>query len=495
MLRKLTLVASLAASGLAMNSNAVDFELFLGGATALDTATRRLIVIDVCASAIEKYSNSAVGFTYKCTPKAGLTGINPATDKVIVSKNTVAGSFTGVREVRNSTNLLKPPTPLNLGTSACGAGTAATEFGIAITNFACTGNGGNAIPDAGFSDVEPAIFNSLFTVTPTSPAPFGTSWQNGLSSVAAFSQAFGFPVNDKTYRVLQVAQGKCASIPACQAADPSFGETLAPMLNIGDVRGMFSGVLTSWDGLDANRNTFNSLLGNTATAAGLELAVKVCRRGDTSGTQATFRALCQGAPCLGNAALPFQNNTQDNCSVNGATVGTGTGLNNGGYIGDGVYPNITVDQCRGSYTQVVNSGAGNVDTCLTKADDLDEMAIGVLGLDRIPGDAGSGSGDDPDGTNDKWHFVKFNGVYPSIANILDCKYELMAEATFNRRTAAYTTQKTSLMDRIQNASADPANPLPGVFSLPSRGFIWDGAAQVIKCERNGSTCNPLVTAY
>lgn len=501
MLRKLTLAASLAVSGFAMNANAVDFELFLGGATALDTATRRLIVIDVCQSNIEKYQNTAIGFTYRCTPRAGLAGINPATDRVIISKNTVAGSFTGVREVRNQTTLVKPPSPVNLGTSGCGALAATTEFGIAIQAATCTGNAGTGIPDAGFSDVEPAIFNSLFTVTPVSPAPFGPSWQNGLASVGAFAQGFGLPVNDKTYRVLQIAQGKCASVAACQAADPSFGEALAPSLNIGDVRGMLGGTLLSWDGIDANRTTGVSAIATAASASGLDLAVKVCRRGDTSGTNATYRALCQGAPCLGGSALPFFNNGQDNCTVNGTGGTTGTGIGNGGYIGDGTYPNVTVDQCRGNYTVVVNNGSSNVDTCLTKADDLNEMAIGNLGLDRIPGDVGSGTGDDPDGATDRWHFVKFNDVYPSIANINSCKYELVVESTFNRRSAgngaAYGTAKTSLMDRIQNASADPANPLPGVYSLPSRGFDFTGAptSQIIKCERGGNTCGPLVTSF
>ena len=498
MLRKLTLAASLAVSGFAMNANAVDFELFLGGATALDTAVRRLIVIDVCASNIEKYSNVAIGFTYRCTPKTGLNGINPATDRVIISKNTVAGSFTGVREVRNQATLTKPPSPVNLGTSACGAGVAAIEFGINLTSFICTGNAGTGVPDSGFSDVEPAIFNSIFTVTPTT-APLGPSWQNGLASVAAFSQAFGFPVNDKTYRVLQVAQGLCASVAACAAADPAFGEALSPSLNIGDVRGMFGGSLLSWDGIDANRSTGTSAIATAAAAAGLDLAVKVCRRGDTSGTNASYRLLCQGAPCLGTAALPFFNNGTDNCSVNGTGGTTGTTIGNGGYIGDGTYPNVTADQCKGNYTVVVNSGASNVDTCLTKADDFNEMAIGNLGLDRIPGDVGTGAGDDPDGATDKWHFVKFNGVYPSDANVINCRYELMVESTFNRRSvgngAAYSTQKTSLMDRLQNASADPANPLPGTYSLPSRGFNWDGVSQVIKCERGGSSCNPLSTAF
>jgi hypothetical protein len=494
MLRKLTLAASLSASCFAMNASAADFELFLGGATALDTAVRRLIVIDVCASNIEKYNNTAIGFTYRCNPKAGLNGI-AVTDRVIISKNTVAGSFTGVREVRNSTVLTKPPSPLNLAASVCGAGGPATEFGIAITSFTCTGNAGTQAPDGGFSDVEPPIFNSLFTVTPTSPAPFGPSWQNGLASVSSFSQAFGFPVNDKTYQVLQIAQGKNL-LPGC--ALPNYTEACAPNLSIADARGMFSGSLTSWDGIDANRSTFTSAIATAAGAAGLDLAVKVCRRGDTSGTQASFRAIIQGAPCLGSSALPFFDSTQDNCSSNNAATTTTT-INNGGYIGDGTYPNVTVDQCRGSYTQVLNSGASNVDTCLTKADDLNEMAVGVLGLDRISGDVGSGSGDDPDGATDKWHFVKFNDVYPSLANIVNSKYEFMAEATFNRRSAgngaAYSTQKVSLMDKIQASSADPLNPLPGVFSLGSKGFIWDGVLPVMKSERGGNTCNPLSTTY
>lgn len=503
MLRKLALAVSIAGSFGAMNAYAVDYELFLGGATALDTAVRRLVVIDVCASSIEKYQNSAVGFSYRCTPKPGLNGINPATDRVIILKNTVAGSFTGVREVRNSTaTFLKPPSPLALGTSACGAGVAGTEFGIAITTFTCTGNGGTGAPDAGFSDVEPKIFDSNpnFVVSPTSPAPFGPSWTNGLASVAAFSQAFGFPVSDKTYRVLQISQGKCTSLANCAAVDPSFGEALAPNLNIADVRGMFSGSMTDWTGIDANRSTGASAIATAALAAGLNTAVKVCRRAETSGTQASYNVLVEGFPCLGGSAAVFRSNASDDCTVNGATLSSGTVLGQGGYIGDGTYPNVTNDQCKGTYTVVVGNGASNVDTCLTKADLFDEMAIGTIGLDRTPNDPGaSGTGDDPDGAPDSWHYVKANDVYPSLTNINFAKYELMVESTFNRRSAgngaAYSIQKTAMMDKLQNSSADPANPLPGVFSLPSRGFNWDGIAPVIKAERGGNSCNPLLTTF
>jgi hypothetical protein len=503
MVRKLALAASIAGSFGAMNANAVDYELFLGGATALDTAVRRLVVIDVCASNIEKYQNSAIGFTYRCTPKPGLNGINPATDRVVILKNTVAGSFTGIREVRNSiASFLKPPSPLSLGTSACGAGVAGTEFGIPITTFTCTGNGGTGAPDAGFSDVEPRIFdfNPNFVVGPTSPAPFGPSWANGLNSVAAFSQAFGFPVSDKAYRVLQIAQGKCASLANCAAVDPSFGETLAPSLNIADVRGMFTGTLTDWSGIDANRSSGASAIANAAIAAGLDTAVKVCRRAETSGTQASYNVLVEGFPCLGSAAAIFASNAVDGCTVNGATLSSGTAINQGGYIGDGTYPNVTLDQCKGSYTVVVGNGASNVDTCLTKADLFNEMAIGTIGLDRSPNDPGaSGTGDDPDGAPDAWHYVKANDVYPSLTNIAFGKYELMVESTFNRRSAgngaAYSVQKTAMMDKLQNSSADPTNPLPGVFSLPSRGFNWDGIAPVIKAERGGNSCSPLLTTF
>ena len=504
MFRKLALAASLASSFGAMNAHAVDYELFLGGATALDTAVRRLVVIDVCASNIEKYQNSAIGFTYRCTPKPGLNGINPATDRVVILKNTVAGSFTGVREVRNSTaTFLKPPSPLALGTSGCpGAGVAGTEFGIAITTFTCTGNGGTGAPDAGFSDVEPRIFDSNpnFVVSPTSPAPFGPSWTNGLSSVAAFSQAFGFPVSDKAYRVLQIAQGKCTSLANCASVDPSFGEALAPSMNIADVRGMFSGALTDWTGIDANRATGVSAIGTAAAAAGLNTAVKVCRRAETSGTQASYNVLVQGFPCLGAAALTFQSNANDACTVNGATLSSGTSLNQGGYIGDGPYPNVTADQCAGNYTVVVNNGASNVDTCLTKADQFNQMAVGTIGLDRSPNDPGaSGTGDDPDGAPDAWHYVKFNDVYPSSTNIAGGKYEMMVESTFNRRSAgngsAYSIQKVAMMNKLQDSSADPANPLPGVFSLPSRGFNWDGLLPVIKAERGGNSCAPLLTTF
>lgn len=503
MIRKLFIASSIFSLFFTMKAHAVDYELFLGGSTDFDTGLRRLIVIDICASQIEKYQSS-IGFTYRCVPKFGLNGINPATDRVIILKNSFSGAFSSVREVRNTTTTFsKPPSPLALATSGCNdPGVAGTEFGTPITTFTCIGNGGIGAPDAGFSDVEPRIYdtNPNFFVSPTTPAPFGPSWQNGLTSVTVFSQAFGISVNNKAYRVLQISQGKCTSAPNCASVDASFGAALAPNLNHTDIRGMLSGALSDWIGIDANRATGVSAIGTAAAAAGLNTAVKICRQVEGSGIQASFNVLTLGFPCLGAAALSFQSNAVDACTVNGATLSSGVALNQGGYIGDGTYPNVTVDQCRGLYTVVVNNGASRVDTCLTKADQFNEMAIGTFGLGRIPNDPGASStGDDPDGPADAWHFVKINDVYPSPANIIEGKYELMAESTFNRRSAgngaAYSIQKTAMMDKLQNSSADPTNPLPGVFSLPSRGFNWDGIAPVIKSERSGNSCNPLLTTF
>lgn len=459
-------------------------------------------MIDICASQIEKYQSS-IGFTYRCVPKFGLNGINPATDRVIILKNSLSGAFSSVREVRNTTTTFsKPPSPLALATSGCDdPGVAGTEFGTPITTFTCIGNGGIDAPDAGFSDVEPKIYdtNPNFFVSPTTPAPFGPSWQNGLTSVTVFSQAFGISVNNKAYRVLQISQGKCTSAANCASVDPNFVEALVPNLNLADIRGMLSGALTDWIGIDANRATGVSAIG-TAAAAGLNTLLKVCRQVEASGVQASFNLLTQGFPCLSAYAAGFQNNANDNCAVNGATLSSGTSLNQGGYIGDGTYPNVTVDQCRGLYTIVVNSGSSRVDTCLTKADQFNEMAIGTFGLGRIPNDPGaSATGDDPDGPLDAWHFVKINDVYPSAANVVVGKYELTAESTFNRRSAGngpnYSIQKVAIMNRLQDSSADPANPLPGVFSLPSRGFNWNGISPVIKAERSSINCQPLLTTY
>ena len=519
MFRKLALAASLVSSGFAVTANAADDFVFLAGATATDTAVRRVIVLEVCANTIERF-NSPAGFTYRCIPKPAV-GL-PVGDRIIISKNTTVGSFTGIQNVRNSTIAPFIAKPFITATGSptvvpatppgtCVAGVNAAEFpGAPLTQLytGCADTpGGNAFaPDGGLSDVEPKLFD---TITPVVNNGLGNSWSNGLASVTAFAQAFALPVNEKTYRVLQADQkiGGCTTVPCVLGIDPGFTEANAPSLSAADVRGFFSGSATDWDAVSTAGSGSVAAL---AAANGLNTAVKVCRRNSSSGTQASFAAVLQGKPCLGASGLPFLTNAQDNCNA-----ASGNNPNNDGGVGTGVgqdgmiglpYPTVAVpfnpastDGCFGSYTQVVNSGAGQVDVCLTNADNLGEMAIGILSTDRKPGDGVAPNGDDGDGVADKWRYVKFNGVFPSDNNVINCRYELVTESNFNRRAAgngpAYSASVKAVLDFIQNATATPTNPLPGIYSLPSRGFTWDGTSQIIKCERGGNTCNPLSTTF
>ena len=509
MFRKLALAASLASAGIGMNANAADDFVFLAGATATDTAIRRVIVLEVCASAIERF-NSAAGFTYRCVPKAAV-GL-PSGDRIIISKNTTVGSFTAIQNVRNQAPLLaKPYTPPAAGAipAPCVAGANVAEFtGAPATQVynSCADSAGGAafIPDGGLSDVEPKLFDTITTVIPNG---LGNSWANGLTSVTSFSQSFGIPVSDKAYRALQADQkiGGCTTVAACATLDLTFSEANAPTISAGDLRGFFSGGAVDWDAVSTTPGSIAAIA--AAATPALNTAVKVCRRNASSGTQASFSAVLQGRGCLGASALAFLDNTQDNCNAaNGNSPANdgaaGTGANQSGMLGlpfPGVGGSVTSDGCFGSYTQVINAGAGQVDVCLTQADNLNEMAVGLLGTDRQPGDGTAPNGDDQDGVGDKWHYVKLNGVFPNVNNVINCRYELMTESNFNRRAPgngpAYSAPVTAVMNFIQNATATPTNPLPGLYSLPSRGFAWDGVQQIIKCERGGNTCNPLSTTF
>src|SRR5262249_7001536 len=196
-------------------------------------------------------------------------------------------------------------------------------------------------PDGGLSDVEPALF--------------GTT--SGLSSSSPIGQVFGTPVTDKLYRKLQTAQGI--------SEVSGFAQSNAPTLKSSELRGLFSGSITDWQGIDA---------GITGAGTGTT-SVKICRRGTTSGTQKTFEARLLGTGCMATALggqLFFSNNTNDDFTGNGTAIGTATSLGNGGFTG-----------FTGVFTVVINNGSGDVDTCLTAADNQDELAIGILGLDRL----------------------------------------------------------------------------------------------------------------
>lgn len=430
--------------------------LLVSGASALEISTQKAVA-EMCDQASptdgtkRTFFKSANGNAYQCISRTGHASAPFATAHTMdIRKRNGGGSGIGVMNVEQSiaTGFTDPASA-----SCAAAGT--VTFGGLVWNQKTGCGEVNLVPDAGVSDVEPALFASQgYKGTLPAPTPI-------------VAQVFGIPVNDKLYRKLQVEQGI--------AETSGFLPANAPSLTYAQVRSLFTGDYKDWTLVDADITD----AGNGTTAA------KVCRRVPTSGTQSTINALFLNNPCgagaFGGALNPADNTLDDNTANNtSATAGSFAPTNPDGY------------------TVVMNSGAGQVDACLTDANVKGELAIGLLGTERLSGATPS---DDADGIADQWHYVKLEGVYPSVDNTISSAYDLFAEATFNRRASGYTADQVSLMTKLPALMGNPATivseSLLGLAALHTNGYDPTLPAHypTLKGSRFGNTCNPTVLWY
>jgi hypothetical protein len=413
-------------------------DVFVSGATAQNINLQKA-VRDICGvNAANTRINSPAGIHWFCASNTvGIAGT------ISVSKESSGGSGNGVLPVLNSTTALNRP---QTNPAAAGCTTVAQvlpEFPIEVN---CTANNAlpNKAPDAGVSDVEPRLL-----VAPSVNV-------SGLPAAGTVAVQFGFAASN--------------TLAARLAALPNRATT---GLLSSEARALLTGNLVDWSQIGINVPN-----GSGTTA------VKICRRGPTSGTQKAFEVRmlaqgCAGSTTANNGALltTVQPNTDDSPNNgSGPTFNTTNSLGNGGYRGYG----------GGVFTVVANQNAEDVDACLTAAENQGELAIGLLSLERAPGAAN----DDPDGIADGWQFVNLDGVAPTIANLINGGYDnLWTQATFNRRASGYPGQVPALMNALQTKIGDPvtiiSEGLLGVAGLPSNGFAWTGSVgnPVMRGER------------
>lgn len=463
-MNRLSMLVGVALATVAAPSFAQSVEVRISGASALQNSIAKAVA-EVCDAARplsdRNLYRSASGTTYTCTAKASVLAGGKT---VVIRKRDAGGSAFGVLNLNVGTNTLGFTNPggscvASTVDTDVNAGVAGVQIDLDPTAAVLQFNAFNGCSDAtlgvmyGVSDVEPTLFAGQGAV-------------NNVTGTPLLAQVFGFAVNDKLYRKLQVAEGKYASEGAAAAGDPAFSEANAPSIEASQFRSIAVGNYRDW-------TQVNPAI--TAAATGTT-AIKVCRRVATSGTQATFNARLLENPC-GSGALPFGTNTADDAPGNDA---------NGASLAK-----------TDAYTIVMNSGAGNVDNCLTVADNQDELAIGLLGTERVSGAAPS---DDPDGVADKWHYIKLDGVYPSIQNTIDGKYDLYAEATWNRGTGiTYTADQEAVANFMISTMGSPDTitgaGLLGVAALPDNGFDPTTQTPVLKGGRGGNTCRPTTFLY
>lgn len=386
---KLRHIALAALAAIAGQAHALDaatlnaagtLKVYMSGASALKNSVGGLFTQNCQAATRTDYllTSDTVNYTiYTCTLNTtndfGLGAIN-----VAFQKRDAGGSGQGVYPVANSTAIafINPTTCTG---PASGSGT-------------CTGTT-NLIPDAGVSDVEPALFAAEAN---TPPEFVGQSIASGTMTVKPIVQTiFGLGVSNALYLKLQADQGLAAGVR------PSVSQAVVGQM----LRSGFPYDTQAWKLLLPNTNdgTQNS-------------QVTICRRVNGSGTQAAANRFFLEYPYNGEGAMLPYSSADSSVGTHGTAAG-----------------NLYV---------VEGSGSGNVRSCLNAANTAGGFAIGHISLENAE-EAG-------------WKFVRIGGQEPSRATARVGKYAYFVESTCQIRNAV-TGTKLTFLNRFCDGAASPVN--------------------------------------
>ena len=387
------------------NSNPV-LHVYGTGATAIDKQLKQLVktickagTLDIFTDDVTKPEGNKYSAYYCVVSPTEVPGIT-ATYNLMIHKNSNGGSFNGVGPVADS--LIEDQMVI---AGNCGAAPAGSDAGTPV--WACNkANVDNTqIPDFGIADVEPGLWaklNQSFTAS-------------NLVSTAMNGNTFGIPVTKALRDALQTAQGL-----------PSGSELAAdqPNLSRADVASILAGNITSWDQFKVN----GVALPANSLVAPVNKRVQVCRRVDTSGTQAQANVFFHNYPCDSSASKTANDNTSFSS------------------VGDGKTADDNLNPLPAS-SAVVHAfeGSGGVSDCLSVLQDANAWGVGILSTER---------------SSSKYRFVKIDGALPSLKNVANNTYGDWYTSTIQWRAPAApnapTGDKLKVLELIRNDASSPA---------------------------------------
>ena len=379
-------------------------------------------------------SDRAFFCTLDSTKVSGLSVSNP---KVLFHKRSAGGSGYGVAPVADRT----PITHMVINNGNCSLDANPNEYLCSITN---SGDTVQQISDAGISDVEPALF-----VPPNVPSGFGATTPAQLNKLAITSQVglvFGIPVNTALRDALQVAQGLTPG-----AED----EANMPNLSKNQVAALMTGGIRKWDALKVGGTSLTAVSGVTGPA---DTKVHICRRVEGSGTQAQMNANFLRVPCVAGAFSPL---TSSNPVLG---------------------PIVTL-----------NSGSGDVETCLDTANAANQWAIGLQSLEKNFLVGGVYPHD--------YRFIKVDGAAPTLRNAATNQYFDWAENSIqwlkSGQTGAPSGDKLTILQKIATDAGKPGI----VVGVNSKFHYSWGNSGYLSLNTNGwtpttpfSEATPVATA-
>ena len=441
-------------------STTPDVQLFLSGSSALQNAIGQ-IHLDMCQTNTidEMWDGTAAapsGSNYRayfCTFKSTATttsGITiPASlqGKNVLLYNTAAGgSIKGINPIANAL----PVTRLDITTCVVTSPAKSDAITGQTQVYACPGTVTTAVPDAGVSDTEPALFTGMNLAYPAS-----------ISPVSARVPAAGNAALTAT-QLKNLTQTTALGQPMGIVTTSNINATPGALsLSKAQISSLMSGNTLTWTtvlGTTLPSTTIGT--GTTAVTYPAVDSVVVCRRQPGSGTQSAINAAIFGFPCSSSYTSPADD------SFTSATLGS------------------TIPAAAGSYIVIENSSSGAVLTCLdnvqagTMANAVGKQAIdvtsgalvalgapnsvvlpvggigiGVLGFDKVPG------------ASDTVNQVAINGVAPTLANAVTGAFDIMVENSFQIRAAATVAGSGAALAGL-SANGAPAAVVAGTTSIP-----------------------------
>lgn len=421
-----------------------DIELWMSGASAEDgmigTLFNELCVsgtLDTYLSQETKPGSSHRAFF--CTlDNAKVPGLALSNPKVLLHKRSAGGSGFGVAPVADGT----PIAHMSIANNNCSV-VSANTYHCTTTN---PGDIVNQVSDAGISDVEPALF-----VSPNVPSGFAAVTPAQLNKLNITSQVglvFGVPVTKNLRDALQQVQG---ITPVGSEAEDKM-----PSLSREQIASLMNGGIRKWDALKVNGVSLTSAPGVTGPA---DTKVHICRRVEGSGTQAQFNANFLRVPCTDGAAPPLTSSNP----VLGPVV-------------------------------TLNSGSGDLDTCLHNENGANNWAIGLQSTENNTFDFTTNT------YPRNYRFIKVDGVAPTIKNAANNQYFDWAENSIQWRKATFGGPAGDKLVILTKIATDAGKP--NIVANVNNQFKYSwGDAGYLALNTNGWTgntpfnpANPVATA-
>mgnify|MGYP000464332713 CR=1 FL=1 len=421
--------------------------VYFGGATATDNILENVLILQtggVCtAGTIDIYRGTNQRVIACTAAIPGLVG-----QPIAFFKESLGGSGNGTTPVANGTSLQF--LDVNNAAFACTSGptpVAATATLNAYTvRTGCTPSIAQ-VPGAGVADVEPVLLGAT-------PAQIGNLTTNGVLGIL-----FNPAVSLNFYRAMQTAQGLALNdLPAN-----------VPSLTSAQIRALFTGFYADFSQFDDLTPPADS-------------TVYVCRRGNSSGTQASFESYFLNQRCVDGVAA-FVEPTTTSC------LGSGCGWSPA-FAADAVF---------------AGSGSGDVRACLDARNDAGSWAISVLSTETTYNN-----------TDRQFRFIRVDGELPTLESVANGRYSFFTENVINRRNGALNANQSTLVQYLIANLGQPsiiagintpfqanAHGDGGVIAVPNFATIVPNASPVTQAAmrtnpvnsqlRNGNNCTPPIS--